>query len=485
MTGTPQQHDPQDGAPQQHDPQDGKAQDGAPQDGASPQEPGQPVTGPGATPPVAQDAVWAVAAPTSSRRRSRTQLALLATGALVVGAALGAIGGASARTSAVDEAAEEGEATEDQSLIEPGISSSDVTMSSWWGSGAERRTFTGAGLSQDGAAAHVWAFDAATAIDLAAVTRAAGALGVAGEPTAHWGSWVVGSTDGTGPSLSVGSDGQATLSYSDPSTWCTSGGEATVMPVEPATGELEGSSSGSVGDETGGETGDDTGEVGETPCPATGLSQDEAIDRARALLTAIGVQLGDARLSAIGSGGSIWVQADQVVDGASTGVSWSVSYVGETVQSVWGPLAPLVDLGEYPLVSPADAVARLADPRFSSSGLLMPLTVSADGATSDGVTSDGVTSDGVTSDGATADTEPSDAASPQETAAPTAAPVPSAGAPLDWGVQQVVLVSAELTLSATTLGDGAMVLLPTYVFTDADGDSWQVAAVADAGLGLD
>lgn len=37
-------------------------------------------------------------------------------------------------------------------------------------------------------------------------------------------------------------------------------------------------------------------------------------------------------------------------------------------QSLNGSLAPLVDLGEYEVVSPAEAVLRLSDPRFGSSG---------------------------------------------------------------------------------------------------------------------
>ncbi|MBU4337353.1 MAG: hypothetical protein KJ548_12375, partial [Actinobacteria bacterium] len=489
MTGTPQHETPQDESPQEEVLPGGTpsvARDATVADVAVP-TPAQPTSAqptsaqPTQAQPTPAQPTSAQPTPAPASRRTRAQLALLVAGALVVGAGLGVVGGATARTSAADEPAVTGDGAEDLSLVVPGTSSADAKLSTLWGFGSERRTFTGEGLSQEAGLAHVWAFDAASAIDLAAVTKAAQALGVEGEPTAQWGSWVVGSSDGAGPSLSVGGDGQANLSYSDPSTWCTSGGDATVMPVEPATGTVEGSSSGS-GDGTsadgtdgtdgtdatdGGDGTDGTdGSVGESPCPATGLSSDDAIARAHDLLTAVGVQLGDAELTATGSDGSMWVQADQVVEGRTTGVSWSVSYVGETVQSVWGPLAPLVDLGEYALVSPADAVARLADPRFTSSGLMMPLAAKADGVTADGVTADGSTSDVESSDqdaaspdstspdSTSSDSTSSDPVSPEETTEPTAAPVPTAGAPLDWGVQQVVLVSSELTLSTATLGDG-------------------------------
>lgn len=113
-------------------------------------------------------------------------------------------------------------------------------------------------------------------------------------------------------------------------------------------------------------------------------------------------------------------------------------------------------------------MARLADPRFAGTGMVMPMDAEARAVGAAAPT----TSEGL------------DAPDPAQSTAPTAVPLPSAGAPLSWGVRPVVLVSAELTLAATPLGDGTMVLLPTYLLTDADGGTWQVPAVSDAGLGL-
>jgi len=137
--------------------------------------------------------------------------------------------------------------------------------------------------------------------------------------------------------------------------------------------------------------------------------------------------------------------------------------VATGVQSVYGALAPTVPLGDYDVVSPTEAVARLGDPRFGPSyGGVMPLA--ADGvARSD-------------SGGAVTDIAPA----PMDE--PTVPPTPSAGSPLAWPVQDVTLVSARLGLGLTTLPDGASVLVPTYELADADGMTWTVIAVADDDL---
>ena len=438
-------------------------------------------------------------------RRSGPQLTLLVAGALVLGLGLGAVGGAGARAARPSGGGSTPMA--DGAPLEVGTGApADAKMSALWAGWLDRRTFTGSGLSQEAGRAHVWAFDTAAALDPTAVTRAARAFGLTGEPTAQWGSWLVGPTDGSGPSLSVSGDGQATFTYSDPTTWCIpSGGDATVLPAAPPTaeGSVVGSApDGSAPDEfaSSAPQGAEGSSAPSEPysgkaCPTATLSSEDAISRARDLLTAAGVQLGDARFSATGSDGLSSVMAEQVLGGSTTGVTWSVAFVGQTLQQVWGPLASTVDLGEYTLVSPADAVARLADPRFAGTGLVMPLDLTTR-AVSPAVPGVSKGLDAPTlgvgpvppsvSKGLDAPTasEGPEVPDPAQSTVPTAVPLPSAGAPLSWGVRPVVLVSAELTLVATPLGDGAMVLLPSYLLTDADGWSWQVPAVSDAGLGL-
>ena len=64
-----------------------------------------------------------------------------------------------------------------------------------------------------------------------------------------------------------------------------------------------------------------------------------------------------------------------MLDGQLTGVSANVTVVADGIQSVYAPLAPMVELGTYDVVSATEAVERLGDPRFgiSGGGGVMPL----------------------------------------------------------------------------------------------------------------
>ena len=124
------------------------------------------------------------------------------------------------------------------------------------------------------------------------------------------------------------------------------------------------------------------------------------------------------------------------------------------MQSLYAPLAPLVELGSYDVVSPTEAVARLGDPRFGASGGGGVMPLAAEGMRAD---------DSVSS-------------VPTE---PTVPATPTAGSPLAWPVQEVTLVSARLGVALTTLPTGASVLVPTYELADADGATWSVIAVVD------
>jgi len=152
-----------------------------------------------------------------------------------------------------------------------------------------------------------------------------------------------------------------------------------------------------------------------------------------------------------------------VVDGQRTGGAWSFSFVSSGIQSLYGSLAPMVELGDYDVVSPTDAVARLTDPRFGPSyGGMMPLAAQGD------------------------DTARSSAEiAPEPSEEPTVPATPDAGSPLAWPVQHVTIVSARLGLASTSLPTGAAVLVPTYELSDADGAVWTVIAVADDDLDFD
>ena len=184
---------------------------------------------------------------------------------------------------------------------------------------------------------------------------------------------------------------------------------------------------------------------------------DAAVAQAKDALSSVGVDPAGYQFTASTDPGSPQVtnvSASQVLDGQQTGVTANVTLVADGVQSLYAPLAPLVALGSYDVVSPTEAVARLGDPRFGASGGGGVMPLAAEGMRAD---------DSVSS-------------VPTE---PTVPATPTAGSPLAWPVQEVTLVSARLGVALTTLPTGASVLVPTYELADADGVTWSVIAVVD------
>lgn len=345
----------------------------------------------------------------------------------------------------------------------------------YWG----RTVFTGQGLSTQGGSATAYGFDATSVANADTAARVAAALGVAGEPRVEWGSWVVGPNDGSGPTVTVGGDGLASLSYYDPTRdpWLCQDAAGTSSPG--AVGGAGSVDAPAPADLPAPEVSSLTREVApvEPARPAPGdpsvcdagatPTGDAAIARARDALASLGVDASGAEAavedssasSADGQPGAayVWVNLNQVIDGQQTGVSWSVTLVGDGVQSVYAPLATLVELGSYDVVSAAAAVERLGDPRFGASGGVIALAAESR-AVGDAVVTD------------------------QPGQEPTVPPAPTAGAPISWPVQQVTITSARLGLGMATLSTGAQVLVPSYALSDAQGNTWSVIAVVEAQL---
>jgi hypothetical protein len=63
---------------------------------------------------------------------------------------------------------------------------------------------------------------------------------------------------------------------------------------------------------------------------------------------------------------------------------------------------------------------------------------------------------------------------------PPAAPAP--GAAVSWPVNDVEIVDARLGLASQWQPDCSVLVVPAYEFTDADGGTWSVIAVADSKL---
>lgn len=313
-----------------------------------------------------------------------------------------------------------------------------------------RTVYTGSGLSTDGGVATAWGFDAEAAYSRETAEKVAKALGVTGEPVQEWGSWRIGPNDGSGPSVQVQPDGLTSLNYYDPTVQAgqcfstlTNLGAASADPGSAAI------------------------EIAPIPDPASceggapAPGADQAIERTRELLRAMGVDDADYEITL----GESWtpelasVTAELLLDGQRTGVAWNAQLAADgVVQSLNGSLAPVVALGELEVISAADAVARLTDPRFGSSWGVMPLAR-----------------------GAELQAEPDVSIMPVEPDF-TIPAAPVAGAKLPWAVTEVTLTSARLGLGLTTLDTGATVLLPSYELSDGSGSTWSVVAVADAHL---
>ncbi|MBO3100827.1 hypothetical protein [Cellulomonas fengjieae] len=413
-----------------------------------------------------------VAAPADelAARRSRRaprwlQVAAAVAGVAVIGGGGYAYGVNSAPTQAVLpaitlESAAGGRAdTAPQAASMAGGAVDTKMMYPWWGG---RTVFAASGLSGEGGSGGAWGFDAAGVYSEATAAAAAAALGVPGQPRLEYGTWSVGPNDGSAASVSLSADGLASLSYYDPTRdpWnCVRSAPDRIE--EPSTGGADEPSTGTAEE---GFAVPETGIVGGPGCStaAPAPTGDAAIDRAKEALSAVGVDPAGYELAASTDPGSPQVtnvSASQVLDGQLTGVTASVTVVADGVQSLYVPLAPLVELGSYDVVSPTDAVARLDDPRFGASGGGGVMPLAAGGMR--------------TADDAASSSEP------QAAVEPTVPATPQAGSPLAWPVQEVTLVSARLGVALTTLPTGASVLVPTYELADADGATWSVIAVVD------
>jgi hypothetical protein len=354
----------------------------------------------------------------------------------------------------------------------------------------ERTVFVGSGLSAGGASGTVWGFDPASVYTRDTVAKAASVLGVSGTPSQQGGAWVVGPQDGTGPTVLVQPDGLASLSYNDPtrSPWAClksapdtpdasvgSGGSGVASPaIKPAPGPQP-----TVGTAVPAPPQLAPGYPCATTTPSVPApTGDAATAEARGLMSSLGVDPGAYRFAVQANEPvqtiATQVTASQVLDGQLTGVQWSFTLLADGVQSLNGALAPVVDLGTYSLISPADAVARLGDPRFGAGyGSVRPLAMGA----SSGPATGPVPALG----GATAALGGATASPGNGTAVPqrTVPPAPRAGSSIPWPVRTVTLTSSRRGLGMTTLADGAVLLLPSYELGDGSGSSWSTIAVAD------
>ena len=144
-------------------------------------------------------------------------------------------------------------------------------------------------------------------------------------------------------------------------------------------------------------------------------------------------------------------RASRVIDGNETTIGAQVTVSHEGILTASGSGASIQALGEYAILSPNDAAERLNDPAYAPN---FPAQRALNVEYVEG-----------------------------ESVAPTAPPaVPTAGAPLPWGISEFEIVSAQLSM-ATVIGiQGETILVPAYAFTDTEGNIWTVPALEESAL---
>jgi len=285
-----------------------------------------------------------------------------------------------------------------------------------------RTVFHGPGFSTAPGVGEVYAYDPTAVTNAETVAALAAAIGLEGTPELRDGSWQLTRPEGD-TLLWLSLDSQATFSY-----WTPFEGEWPWSCVEGA----------------------------ECVIP----SEEEAINAMREVISAVGL---DAEAftytSEVYDGSSIRNVTATPADGDTLGGgAWYMEYTTDGVWSLSGSLAPTVSLGEYALVSEQEAFERMNDPRFGAQ--------QTGWAAVDGVVS----------------TMPVD----QEWVPPTEPPAaPAPGTKIVWSVSNVDLVSVELGSMSQSVQTGdqwSVVLVPAYEFTDTNGNTWSVIALADEAL---
>ena len=176
----------------------------------------------------------------------------------------------------------------------------------------------------------------------------------------------------------------------------------------------------------------------------------EGIKQVRSVFAAVGLNLKDVELTADSDSTSVNVQAWTAVDGRRVALNWYANVSEKGIYSFSANAATLEALPDYPILGARDTAARSTDPRWSSAG---PTYVSGpDGG---------------------------QVVMPLATDAQTPATTIKQGRPaVPVYSSSVVVKSANQGLLQQWLAD-QVVLLPSWEFTDTDGNVWAMLAISD------
>lgn len=319
--------------------------------------------------------------------------------------------------------------------------------------------------------------------DAAFVAKLAAALGITATaralPADQGGGWQAGSSDYTGPVVTVGQWGMRQWWFTTPAA-ATSGVSCTTATSPAPTAPVP-------PDATSVQPADGKVEPCATPAPTPNLpSQAAAIAAAKQLASSMGVDGNSYDWTVFPNDWNITVNGALLVDGLATDLTVSYTF-GANAELLYGGgnLGQATSLDTYPIVSVADGVHRLSDPSgpwFSFGG---PMVMARGGAVAVDVA--GNAEGGTSATGAASIPQPSgvDPVAPPVSISIGTLPtdskpvdtVPMNTVPVDTTPYVVHLTGVKLVLSSVYTADGKQLLLPAYSFTSSDGGEYRVLAV--------
>lgn len=299
----------------------------------------------------------------------------------------------------------------------------------------------GPNLPDEAGVANGYRYSAAGPDGRTVAAAVAATFGVEGEVREEGGAWLVGSPDGSNPTVNVWNfGGLVSWSYSDPGV----GGCVVAEPREESAADAgAGSDAAAIAEPLPCEP------AAEGPLP----SPEKARAQAERLLAAVGHDTDAAVWETAGDETSAYATAWTTVDGMRTSLAASIWFGADgRVGSANGTLVELIAIPDYPTVGARTAVLRAQQPGWSmlatpwaGGGSVMPMVAEGDQAET------------------------------PATAAPEFDGRPVAVAPLT----RVTVDDARRGLFEVYQPDGTILLLPAHLVADADGGTWSVLAVAD------
>lgn len=132
---------------------------------------------------------------------------------------------------------------------------------------------------------------------------------------------------------------------------------------------------------------------------------------------------------------------------------WHVSTTSAGISYASIQFGELVELGDYPVISPAEAVQRVNDVRFQQLGAYIPTLDYYD-----------------------------ESGYYEEWVEPEPLPPVSPGELIPFPLTESPVTAAELHTGIVSLWDGTEFIVPVYDLSDADGNHWQVMGLAEEAL---